>query len=105
IVIDRTDQPREVVTVHADRGLYAEEAEHVARCIDAGVVESPRMPWADTLANLDALDRWRRAVGVTYLAERPQALRSPVRGRPVRHAREASMATAPIEGVRRPVSK
>jgi len=79
----RPGRASDVIEVHADRGLYALEADEVADCIERGDVESPRMTWADTLGNAAALDRWRRAVGVVYEAERPANLRSAVHGRRV----------------------
>jgi predicted dehydrogenase len=42
-----------------DRGLYAYEADEVAACVARGERESSTMPWADTLATVHLLDRWR----------------------------------------------
>jgi predicted dehydrogenase len=42
-----------------DRGLYAYEADEVADCVGRGERESSRMSWADTLATMHLLDRWR----------------------------------------------
>ncbi|WP_129336667.1 Gfo/Idh/MocA family protein [Cellulomonas endophytica] len=53
-------------------GLQYEAAE-VARCIDAGVTESPRMTWAGTLDVLRTMDEVRRQVGVAYPGEAPTA--------------------------------
>ena len=103
IVVTRHGGEPERHQVHADRGLYAIEADEVARCIAAGLVESPAMPWADTLGNMAALDRWRRAVGVIYDAERPAALTTPLRGRPLR--RRGELPTGRISGVGKPLSR
>ncbi len=63
-----SDGATSVVEVVADQGIFAYEADHVAQSISAG--QSPLVPWADTLANMRTLDRWRRAVGLRYDFER-----------------------------------
>jgi predicted dehydrogenase len=50
-----------------DGDLYAVEADEVARCLAHG--ESPAMRLTDSLGNMEALDRWRHAVGVSYLQD------------------------------------
>jgi aryl-alcohol dehydrogenase-like predicted oxidoreductase len=94
---------RERVTVESDRGLYAYEADHVASCIERREFESPDMTWADTIGNMAALDRWRRAVGVTYPAERPSSLRLPVDGGSLTAG--SLLPRRPIAGVATPVSR
>ncbi|GAA2517423.1 Gfo/Idh/MocA family protein [Rarobacter incanus] len=49
-------------------GLAFEAAE-VARCIDAGQIQSARNPWRDTIEVLTVLDRARAALGVVYPGE------------------------------------
>jgi predicted dehydrogenase len=51
-----------------EHGLQYEAAE-VARRIADGATESPRMSWADTLANLRTMDEIRAQVGVVYPGE------------------------------------
>ena len=58
------DKPAEEVKVHADRTIYAIEADTVAECIDAG--ESPAMSWADSFGNMRTLDRWRAEIGLNF---------------------------------------
>jgi hypothetical protein len=65
--IHREGKPVEEVKVHADRGIYAIEADTVAESIRAG--ESPAMSWADSLGNMRALDRWRQEIGLRYEAD------------------------------------
>jgi predicted dehydrogenase len=55
-----------------DPELYAAEADEVARRI-GGDLESPAAPTDDSLGNMEALDRWRRAVGLMF----PQDLTGP----------------------------
>jgi predicted dehydrogenase/aryl-alcohol dehydrogenase-like predicted oxidoreductase len=105
IGLARAGRASDVIEVHADRGLYAIEADEVAECIERGEAESPRMSWADTLGNAAALDRWRLAVGVVYDAEKPANLRTPVHGRPVAVRAPGSMPAGAINGVGRPVSR
>lgn len=49
-------------------GLQYEAAE-VARCLDAGLLESPRMPLDDSIAVVETLDEVRRQLGVVYPGE------------------------------------
>ncbi|BDZ41446.1 dehydrogenase [Paraoerskovia sediminicola] len=42
------------------------QAAEVARCVAAGLTESPRMTWDDTLAVMRTMDEVRRQVGVVY---------------------------------------
>ncbi len=51
----------EVIEVEATQGVFAREADHVAT--HAGNRQAPELSWAETLANLRTLDRWREAVG------------------------------------------
>lgn len=59
------DPPR---TEHFDavgRG-YVYELREVTRCVQAGVTESPTMPWAHTLSTMRLFDGVRRQLGVRY---------------------------------------
>ncbi|HEX8511059.1 MAG TPA: Gfo/Idh/MocA family oxidoreductase, partial [Propionibacteriaceae bacterium] len=58
---DRTEGPEGFITQWPGGG-YTFEAQEVMRCLRAGETESPLVPWADTLAGLRTLDRWRAAV-------------------------------------------
>jgi predicted dehydrogenase len=49
---------------------YQPEIEEVERCLRAGLMESPLIPHADTIAILEILDGARAAVGVVYPDER-----------------------------------
>jgi predicted dehydrogenase len=55
------------VTIRAESGIYAIEADAVAESISAG--ESPAMSWADSLGNMRTLDRWRAEIGLRYEAD------------------------------------
>jgi hypothetical protein len=49
---------------------YGPEIEEVERCLRAGLLQSPLIPHADTIAILGILDDARAAVGVVYPGER-----------------------------------
>ncbi len=63
----------EVVTEEVN--LYAAEADVVAENIQRRQAVAPAMSWNDSLGNMHALDRWRAAIGLTYEAEKPAAMR------------------------------
>lgn len=44
-------------------GGYTFQAQEVMRCLRAGELESPLVPWADTLAVARTLDRWLATIG------------------------------------------
>lgn len=56
----------EVFSVEARGGGFEYEIEEAMRCCRAGEIESPLMPHADTLANLETMDEIRRQIGVRY---------------------------------------
>lgn len=56
----------EIIPCPAERTLYATEADECARCLTEGLLESPAMPWQDTLGNMTALDTWRAAIGLNW---------------------------------------
>ena len=53
--------PREIGT-KIDCGIYAWEADMVARCIQRGQRECQAMSWNDSLGNMKVLDAWKKAV-------------------------------------------
>ncbi len=42
------------------------ECEEAVRCLHAGEIESPLMPWADTIATAEVMDEIRSQIGVRY---------------------------------------
>ena len=58
----------EQVDGRVPNGFQFEIAE-AARCIAAGLTESPRMTWSDSRAVIRVLDAARRGLGVTYPGE------------------------------------
>jgi predicted dehydrogenase len=61
IVLTPAGGPAQVIDVEATQGLFAREADHVAAHV--GDRQAPELTWAETLANMRTLDRWREAVG------------------------------------------
>lgn len=60
--------------------LYVIEADHVARRIDSGHLQSDILSWQGSLNNALALDQWRRAIHLTYQDEKPEHHRGPILG-------------------------
>lgn len=65
----KKDDEQEVqeIPVENNTDLYAIEADTVARYINER--QAPVMSWEDTLGNMQTLDQWRAAVGVSYPGE------------------------------------
>ena len=61
----------ETVSVTADRGLYAYEADVVADCVERGERQAsfPAPSWEETVTAMRVLDWWRRDAGVVYPGE------------------------------------
>jgi predicted dehydrogenase len=71
------EAPREIA-IDESRGLYAVEADTVVARAREGRLEAPEMSWADSLGNMQALDRWRDEVGVRYESDpAPRMVSSP----------------------------
>ena len=45
---------------------YSYEMREATRCIQEGALESPIMPWEDTVAQMEMIDEIRRQIGVVY---------------------------------------
>ena len=73
LIVNRQGAPSEEIVIPVDVTSYTIEADVAGRAILAGNLEapSPAMTWADTLGNLQTLDRWRASIGLTYDAEQP----------------------------------
>lgn len=99
LTITRPDGSVETIDVTADRGLYAYEADAVADCVARGKQEGP-VTWDESVAAMRTLDAWRRAVDVSYEADRPSL---PAQGRSLR--RRATMPSTSIAGVDKVVSR
>ena len=110
IVVRRHDEPeaREIVlepSGPAQAYLYTIEADHVAAHVADR--QSPAMSWADSLGNMQTLDRWREAIGLSYPLEGPDhpAARLTVARRTLRRGTGGAMKYGRVAGVDRPVSR
>lgn len=50
-------------------GGFQYEAAEVARCLAAGLTQSPVMPWSETLAVMETMDAVRAQIGLTFRGE------------------------------------
>jgi len=55
--------------VDGEETAYGPQVEEVERCLRAGLLESPCVPHADTIAILELIDQARAALGVRYPGE------------------------------------
>jgi predicted dehydrogenase len=46
--------------------VEVQQIQRVSECILEGRTEVPEMTWEDTLGNMNALDRWRKAIGLHF---------------------------------------
>ena len=97
------DKHEEVI--ETGRNLYAHEADVLGDAVARGRHETawPAMSWADSLANMRTLDRWRAAIGLTYPADEVSGLSRPVHGGPIRST--AELPSGRIPGVDKSVSR
>ena len=56
---------REIDPEFKGRG-YVHEADEVVRCLREGLIESPLVPWADSLGIMRILDECRAQIGLEY---------------------------------------
>lgn len=61
IVTERWGEDPQVVDVSVDTNPYTIEVDAVGRLVASGARQSPHMSWAQSLANMRTLDRWRAA--------------------------------------------
>lgn len=91
-----------------DRTAFSYEADAAAAAIRAGKPEpdAPAMTWADTLGNLDTLDRWRAEVGVQYDLEFEEAQGTrTIANRPITRKPSINMKYGQVAGLDKQVSR
>ncbi|MCZ7647932.1 MAG: aldo/keto reductase [Planctomycetota bacterium] len=105
IVVQRkgAKAPEEIV-IEYERPLYAIEADTVAEHVAKKQAPSPAMNWADSLGNMQALDRWRAEVGVAYKAESAEHVQV-LRGGPLRAREGAPIPRGRLPGLDKPVAR
>ena len=95
-------EPREI-PVESSSWLWSLEADVVAEHLEKG--QAPAMNWADSLGNMQTLDRWREGIGMLYDAERNEAQVLPVHKRPLAVRPKHSMKYGRIPGLDKQVSR
>ena len=103
IILERNGAEPETITVESAVSLYTLEADTVAAHIADR--ESPTMSHADTLGNMQTLDRWRAALKLEYPSEQPQNAPLPVHNRPLRKRDDSIMRYGTLAGINKPVSR
>lgn len=68
--IYRYGRDDEIVSMPWPGQGYTYEAEEAARCVRAGLLESPMVPMSDTLEIMKQMDEIRRQIGMVYPRER-----------------------------------
>jgi len=69
ILVERFGEEVREVPIDVRAGLYTVEADAVVAHVREGRTEAPEMSWEDSIGNMETLDRWRAAVGVSYEQE------------------------------------
>ncbi len=106
IVLKRqgSKEPEEILVDPPPGGLYAAEADAVADNLERRQAPNPAMSVQDTIGNMATLDRWRKAVGLTYDSEKPESAEPPLSRRPLKARPKTSMRYIRLEGLEKPVS-
>lgn len=64
------DIERQIIPVHQEEGTgYQYEVRHVNECLRNSLIESPVIPFADTISLMETLDKIRHIAGVRYPAD------------------------------------
>ena len=95
----------ETYTVAAPSDQYGREADTFAQALAAGLREVSAMPMDDTLGNMQTLDAWRSAIGLTFEQEKPENFKHTHARRPLRKRTSGVIPHARIEGLAKPVSR
>jgi predicted dehydrogenase len=66
---DGASRSERTLTLPKSGNGYTHEAQEVGRCLRAGLIESPVMPHAETLALMGTLDEIRAQIGLRYPAD------------------------------------
>ncbi len=70
LFIERKGEPQQEIIVESTQPAYAIEADHVAEHVEQR--QAPAMSWNDSLGNMQALDRWRKSIGLVYESEKKE---------------------------------
>ena len=70
LFIERKGEPQQEIIVESTQPAHAIEADHVAEHVEQR--QAPAMSWNDSLGNMQALDRWRKSIGLIYESEKKE---------------------------------
>ncbi|RCS25681.1 oxidoreductase [Phyllobacterium salinisoli] len=104
IDIVRPDGATESIEVHENGWLYAFEVDAAGEAIRAGRQEfaSPGMAWADSVGNLQVLDKWRASIGLEYIVEKAASKTRTISGAALRQGDSVPKRAMP--GLEKPAS-
>ena len=105
IHLARAGKQAEEIVVDVPKGIYAIEADVVTANIERRQAPAPAMSWADTMGNMAALDRWRKAIGVNYPCETVEAYATPLDKRTLRIREPNRMSYGTLPGVQKDISR
>ena len=105
IMLHPAGKAPEEIEVESDVPLYGIEADTVAANLAARQAASPAMSWDDTLGNMATLDRWRKAMGLTYRMETAEMFTRPLHGRALRRRDDHRMQYGRIPGINKDMSR
>lgn len=103
IHLKRNGRPAETIQCTSEVTLYGLEADAMAAALPS--LETPEMPWADSLGNMAVLDAWRAQIGLLYDEELPNPVSVNLANRPVKPLEGHRMRYADVPGLEKPVSK
>ncbi|MHA4868334.1 Gfo/Idh/MocA family protein [Duganella sp. PWIR1] len=72
-VVDGASRNERTLSLPKSGNGYTHEAQEVGRCLRAGLIESPVMPHAETLAIMGTLDEIRAQIGLRYPSDAANA--------------------------------
>lgn len=100
----RQGKASEDIVIDVPKGIYAIEADVVARNISSRQAPSPCMTWADSISQAATLDLWREALGLSYPDDSAQAHAMPLDRKPLKVRMLHSMTYGQLPGVNKPIS-
>jgi predicted dehydrogenase/aryl-alcohol dehydrogenase-like predicted oxidoreductase len=86
--------------------LYSYEADAAGEAIRAGKLQfdAPGMSWADSLGNLQTLDKWRADAGLEYNSEKPQKKGLTIKNEKLKAPKTGGVPKRQIRGLSQPTS-
>jgi predicted dehydrogenase len=71
ILLQQAGRELEEIVIQTPEFLFGIEADVVAASIQNRQGTFPAMTWDDTLGNMQAMDQWRKAIGLAYETDKP----------------------------------